>query len=415
MTFSSPSLIQHLQELAQQITAAPPRVEALYAAFRGQNVAHAFATHMEADRHVYAMATAVAHIKAQVVPHDGLGAVVESISELVLRAQRRIVLAELDTLRDIAGEPSTCSRCTALAFNPFERVEDWIGYVGHEVNGSAQGWIDYRGQAGERAAYRVALREAHAAMRRLAERSKATPFLLDAVVRTDWPALQVPCSRISVALTIPIDVDPDMPVVVIDPRSSELVAGATVMIDDVLRASSTDRETSSLADAVPSNVCRTAIAEVVRLILELKSTNAAIDYENGARVRRELERGLREAQQTFEALPDGPTRAEALRRIDGLRTVADRRLVIAPTPSAAAIAAAEAGDRNVLLGGPDELAAERLGHGSSRPRPARRPHSDTRPESPGALGIGPCTTNPETAGLVAPAPPENPALDEEHQ
>jgi len=38
-------------------------------------------------------------------------------------------------------------------------------------------------------------------------------------------ALQVPCSRISVALTIPIDVDPDMAVVVITPRSSELVAG----------------------------------------------------------------------------------------------------------------------------------------------------------------------------------------------
>ena len=147
------------------------------------------------------------------------------MSELVLRAQRRIVLAELDTLRDIAAEPSTRSRWTALAFSPFERLEDWIGYVGHDVNGSAQGWIDYRGYASERAAYRAALREAHARMRRLAERSKATPFLLDAVVRTDWPALQVPCSRISVALTIPLDVDPDMAVVVITPRSSELVAG----------------------------------------------------------------------------------------------------------------------------------------------------------------------------------------------
>src|ERR1700704_5498519 len=99
MTFSSPSLIQHLQELAQQITAAPQHVEALYAAFRGQNVAHAFATHLEADRHMCAMVATVDHIKAQVVPDDGLGAVVESISELVQRAQRRIVLAELDTLR----------------------------------------------------------------------------------------------------------------------------------------------------------------------------------------------------------------------------------------------------------------------------------------------------------------------------
>src|SRR5262249_9820102 len=100
-----------------------------------------------------------------------------------------------------------------------------IGYVGHEVNGTVQGWLDRRGQASERPAYRSALREGQAGMRRLAVRSKATPFLLDAVVRTDWPALQTTCSRVSVALTIPIDVDPDMPIVVIVPRSSDVVAG----------------------------------------------------------------------------------------------------------------------------------------------------------------------------------------------
>jgi hypothetical protein len=57
----------------------------------------------------------------------------------VLRAQRRIVLAELDALGDIASDPSTRNRLTALASSPFERLEDWICYVGHEVNGSAQG------------------------------------------------------------------------------------------------------------------------------------------------------------------------------------------------------------------------------------------------------------------------------------
>jgi hypothetical protein len=225
MTFSSSSLIRYLQDLARQITAAAQHVEALHSAFRGENVAHAFATHLEADRHVCAMAATVGYIKTQVVPNDGLGAVVESISELVLRAQRRIVLSELDTLRDIAGEPPTRNRATALAFSPFERLEDWIAYVDYEVNGSVQGWIDFRGQADERAAYRAALREAHAGMRRLAECSKATPFLLDAVVRSDWPSLQSPCTRISVALTIPIEVDPDMPVVVIASRSPVVVAG----------------------------------------------------------------------------------------------------------------------------------------------------------------------------------------------
>jgi hypothetical protein len=224
MTLSSTSLIRDLQQLAQQITAVPQHADAVHAAFQSQNVAHAFVTHLDADRHVCAVAATVGDIKAQVVPQDGLGAVVESISELALRAQRRIVLAELDVLRDIAGEPSTRSRLTTLASSPFKQLEDWISYVGHEVNGIAQWWMDYRGAPDTRAEYRAALRRAHAAMRHLGERSKATPFLLDAIVRTDWPALQAPCSRISVALTIAIDVDPDMPVVVIAPRSSELVA-----------------------------------------------------------------------------------------------------------------------------------------------------------------------------------------------
>lgn len=222
MTFSSPSLIRHLQELARQI-AARPHADALYAAFQGNSIARAFATHLEADVHVCATAATVGHIKAGVVPYDGLGAA-DSISELVLRAQRRVVLAELEVLGDLAAELSTRDRWTALAFSPFEQLDDWISYVGHEVNGIAQWWMDYRGQAAERAEYRAALGKAHAAMRKLAERSKATPFLLDAIVRTDWPALQAPCSRISVVLTIPIDVDPDMPVLVIAPRSAEPVA-----------------------------------------------------------------------------------------------------------------------------------------------------------------------------------------------
>ncbi|TMQ21414.1 MAG: hypothetical protein E6J90_14315 [Deltaproteobacteria bacterium] len=222
MTFSSPSLIRHLQELARQITARPHPADALYAAFQGNSIAHAFATHVEADDHVCAMAATVGHIKAEVAPCDGLGAA-DSISELVLRTQRRIVLAELDVLSDLTAEPSTRDRWTALAFSPFEQLDDWISYVGHKVNGIAQWWIDYRGQAAERAEYRAALRKAHVAMRNLAERTKATPFLLDAIVRTDWPAVQAPCSRISIALTIPIDVDPDMPVLVIAPRSAEHV------------------------------------------------------------------------------------------------------------------------------------------------------------------------------------------------
>ena len=220
MMLSSVPLLEHLQALAQQIAASPKQTAALVAALQGQSAARALATRLEASRQVCAMATTVGYLKAQVVPYDGLGTAVDSISELILRGQRSIVLAELDALRDLAADASTSGQWFALAFSPFAEVSDWISYVGHEVNGIAQWWLDYRGQADDRAEYRAALGKAHAAMRALAYRSKATPFLLEASVRADWPELQAPCSRISAALAIPIDIDLAMPVLAIAPHSS---------------------------------------------------------------------------------------------------------------------------------------------------------------------------------------------------
>ena len=188
------------------------------------------------------------------------------------------------------------------------------------------------------------------------------------------------------------------------------------MIDDVPRTSDTDPAAASPTDAAPADVCGTAIPELVQLILELTSANAAIDYANAAGVRKELEHGLLEAQHAFESLPEGPARAEALRRLDGLRTIADRQLAIAPVPSAAAIAAAKAGDSSAWFREADEWAATRLGHGSSRPRQPRRSRSDTRPESPGALRvelIDPDHTT--TQAPLAPVAPEGSAPDEKHR
>jgi hypothetical protein len=139
---------------------------------------------------------------------------------------------------------------------------------------------------------------------------------------------------------------------------------------------------------VSEDVCEAATAEIVWLILKLEFTNTAIDYANGARVREELEHSLRNAQQTAEGMPEGPARIDMLRRLDGLRALADRELAIAPTPSTAAIAAVKAGDSSMWLRETDEWATERLGHGSSH-RPPRRARSDTRPESPAALRAEP--------------------------
>jgi hypothetical protein len=184
---------------------------------------------------------------------------------------------------------------------------------------------------------------------------------------------------------------------------------------DAPRTPGTDPAAMSPSEAAVVDVCAAAITEVVRLILELTSTNAAIDFANGARVREELERALSEAQQTFEALPEGPARAEALHRLDGLRIVADRQLAIAPAPSAAAIAAANAGDSSVWLDEADEWAAERLGRASEL-RSERRQRSDTRPERPVALCVEPIESDGAGAqGLLALVAPTHSSPDKAGQ
>ncbi|TMQ03561.1 MAG: hypothetical protein E6J90_22345 [Deltaproteobacteria bacterium] len=146
------------------------------------------------------------------------------------------------------------------------------------------------------------------------------------------------------------------------------------MNDDAPRTPGAGTLELNPADFMTGNASEDAIAEVVRLILELTSSNEALDYANSARIRVEQENAVQEAQHTFEAMPGGPARVRALRRLDGLRIAAERQLKMAPTsePSASV--------REV-----DEWKARRQGQGAGPPRPLRRPHSDTRPETPGAM------------------------------
>lgn len=158
-------------------------------------------------------------------------------------------------------------------------------------------------------------------------------------------------------------------------------------------------------DFVTDDVCEDAITEVVRFILELTSTNQALDYAGGARIRVELENSLRRARHTFEAMADGSTRARALHRLDGLRIAAERQLRIAPP------GAPSASPREV-----EEWKAQRLGHGSSPPRPLRRPRSDTRPETPGAMPIEARHTDQVVSHEAAlPVMPAGPLPEKEHR
>jgi hypothetical protein len=228
MTLDSWALISDLLELEEQIRQAPRHVEALRVALEmatGNAAAMARRAHLQAGGHLRALVETTHRIKSRVVPEDGLGMTLGSISELVLRGQRRIVLIEVEALRDLASKPTSHDRMQSLAVGPFDEFADWLSYVAHEVNGCNQGWIDYREhEAEEREAYRDALRSAHTAMRTLREDSKATPLLCDAVAAIGWPGLQAPCARIAAALSIQIDVDPDQPLLVFPMARSEPLA-----------------------------------------------------------------------------------------------------------------------------------------------------------------------------------------------
>jgi hypothetical protein len=213
MSSASESLIHHLQELARQLRAAPHHADVLDAVLQGERVADPVAV-PEAVHHVRALAATASRLKA-LVAGDGLGRRIDSIPELVLRAQGQIVRIALGALRELAVDPAVRRRVDTLVITPFDAIEDWIGYVAHAMAGTAQVWLCCReDMATDPAPYRAALREAHVELRRLAEQSKATPFLSDAINRADWPELQAACSQIVAALTIPIDIDFRVPLIV---------------------------------------------------------------------------------------------------------------------------------------------------------------------------------------------------------
>src|SRR6266571_1101736 len=95
MNFDSPSVLRQLRELQQQVIQALPLGESLAAALDSHDRHEAGCEAIDARRHVLAMVRTAADLRAQVVPADGLGAALGSLSELVLRAVRMLVLREL--------------------------------------------------------------------------------------------------------------------------------------------------------------------------------------------------------------------------------------------------------------------------------------------------------------------------------
>jgi hypothetical protein len=201
-------------------------MEALQNAVSAGDLSAVMDAGIKAKAHVRAMAETTADIRIQVVPDDGLGEVIESLSELVLRAIRAIVLAELPTLHAVLSEPTVCARSCPPLPEPCRTVDDLLSSLRDDVDRSTRAWQVFRSCPGvERAAYRAALRATHASVRELATTSMLARFLREGARCTDWPALQEVCERILAALTIRIDIDPDLPILMHAPTSPDMTPG----------------------------------------------------------------------------------------------------------------------------------------------------------------------------------------------
>lgn len=212
MPFDSPSILQYLQALEHQLAEVPRLDQALRKAGTGGDRQAAQRAAAQAERYVRVMAITTGHLKAHVVPADGLGAGLESLSELALRAGRVVALTELDTLRELARDHRT-SR--PLSWGRFWGIDDLTVCVRAELDQIADQWRGHRDRPRtERPVYRAALQAAHAAMRKLGTASEFARFLWEGRRRTDWPTLQASCTRTSAALTLRIDIEPDLPLVV---------------------------------------------------------------------------------------------------------------------------------------------------------------------------------------------------------
>jgi hypothetical protein len=136
----------------------------------------------------------------------------------------------------------------------------------------------------------------------------------------------------------------------------------------------------------PPDTFDTAIGDTARLATALGSAIAAVTFSDAARLRGELEHALSRAAVLVVLLAGDATQTAARRRLDDARAATNRLFRDAPTPSAAAVAAAESGDRTAWIREEQAWVADRLARGTNPSMPRlRRDRRDTSPETPKAL------------------------------
>lgn len=161
------------------------------------------------------------------------------------------------------------------------------------------------------------------------------------------------------------------------------------------------------------NTFATAIAAVAQRTTDLGAAIAEVAFADAARLASELRHALSWAADLVAQLPDGPERATVLRQLGELRGRATGLLQLAPAPSAAALAAAESGDRTAWIREEQAWIADRLASGTNPVIPrSQRARRATRPDSPKARrsdafkASGEAPASDATTEIAAPLAPD---------
>jgi hypothetical protein len=201
MILDAASLVCALDQLERQIAELPNTMRTLSAAVDRRAGADVLCATLDVERHLHAIRFTASQIMAHVVEIDRLDPPT-SLSELVLRAIRLAVLADLDVLRELA-----LPRTSEL----WAHVLDTIDAIRAGIELTA---LLGRNAEMDRPAYRAALRIGHAIRRALAEPSGPGRFLHEGQARDDLPELQAVCARLVRTLRLPLDLEADTPLVI---------------------------------------------------------------------------------------------------------------------------------------------------------------------------------------------------------
>ena len=154
-----------------------------------------------------------------------------------------------------------------------------------------------------------------------------------------------------------------------------------------------------------------AVAEVAEATMALSSAISDLAFETGARLRYELGQALDHAEQLVAYLADSAERAIAVQRLGEMRGVVFRLFQVAPAPSPAALAAADAGNLSLLSGEEQAWISARLAQGTNPRLPApQRARSPTIPGTPRALRLA-LGTHHDAGALLVETPAGSPSAD----